>query len=597
MQPAHCFLCHAALSPAATVCPSCHLLLVVQGRFALREYVNQGGFGRVYKAIDLQNPGAVCAVKVVPYESQDQYDQALREVDILQRHKLPFMPYFYTMQLHDESVYIVTEYINGNTLNTYQRGFWQPNRVERLVLVLLGYLVDLHAGAIVHRDLSPANIVRTPDHDYVLLDFGIAKEGTSTISAMRRAGNPGYAAPEQVLGTGTTPASDLYSLGATAYSLLTGNMPPTADRLAGTQLARPSALVPNVSPLLDDLLVWLLELDPDDRPSSAAAARAWADRYYDPPPAPARSRAAIWLAGLIFIVGLVAVIVFLGSVRGNAAPAAADPGRVVFTSSRSGVYELYLADGPDAPAAPLAALEGEEFAPAWSPDGRQVVYVRLLDGNYDIYRVGVDGSDNQPVAASPATEATPAWAPGGERVAFSSDFATGNFELYTIATNGVGGWTPLTQNPGVDLSPVWVSDEELLYISQRGAAWGIYRLSLDESREALVFAGQGRLFTLARSPDGARLAFGMADQAGNVDIYTVAADGSDLRQLTSHPAEDAYPSWSPDGARLTFQSKRDDTGEENAGQLYVIGANGGGEARASQGSIDDRQPAWGPGGP
>jgi Tol biopolymer transport system component len=592
MHSTTCFMCHTPLRPDATVCRSCGLLLVVKGRFTLYSYHNQGGFGIIYKAHDLQQPGVDVAVKVVPYESQGQLDQALQEVAILRRHKLTFIPYFYAMERYADSVYIVTEFINGTTLGTYQRGFWSPNRVEQMVYLLLGYLIKLHERGIVHRDLSPSNIMHVGGDpaQYVLLDFGIAKEGTSTVSAMRQAGNPGFVAPEQLRGQTSTQSCDLYSLGATAYSLLTGRMPTTMERLAGVRLERPSDLVPGVSPILDEMLLWLLQLDPARRPSSAAAARAWMNRRYRPVAPPKASGAGLGWAAAIMAIALFVTIWFFGS---RPASGNADPGRVVFTSSRTGTYELYVADGAEALPSPLAALPGDEFAPTWSSDGERVAYVRLLDGNHDIYRVNVDGTENLPVAASPATEATPAWSPDGQRVAFSSNHS-GNFEIYTVAADGVGGWEPVGHHPGVDRSPVWTSDGQIISIAQREQGWGLYQHSLADHSETLIYQGTGEIFTLARAHDGKHLAFAMRDATGNADIYTVASDGQGLQRLTTDPAEDAYPSWSPDGSRLIFQSKRDNTGIANAAQLYMVNADGTGEARVSQGSDDDRQPAWRP---
>jgi TolB protein len=336
--------------------------------------------------------------------------------------------------------------------------------------------------------------------------------------------------------------------------------------LTDTRLLRPSALVSNVSPVLDELLVWLLQIDPGRRPRSAAAARAWIDQHYRSDPQPQARSLGVALSIAAVVCVLIAVVWIFGSRAAGGSP---NPGQVVFTSSRTGSYELYVAAGPNAPPAQIAALPGDAFAPAWSPDGQQIVYVRLLDENHDIYRVNVDGTENQPVAASLSTEATPAWAPDGQRIAFSSDH-TGDYELYTVATNGAGGWTPLTARPGVDRSPVWIDDGQLLYIAQRGQAWGLYRLTLADSTDALVYLGAGELTTLARSPDGGRLAFAMRDQTDNIDIYTIAINGTDLKRLTTDPAEDSYPSWSPDGAQLTFQTKRDDTGIPNAAQLYII---------------------------
>jgi TolB protein len=377
-------------------------------------------------------------------------------------------------------------------------------------------------------------------------------------------------------------------------------MPTTLDRLGGSGLAYPSTMVAGVSPILDEVLLWMLQLDPKRRPQSAAAVLKRIDAYYRPAPQTPTSSAGatIGCAAALIIVALLVAAGIFGSrgASGDAAtsqgaPGSVKTGRVVFTSSRTGTYDLYVADSPTAPPHPIAALPGDEFAPVWSSDGQQIVYVRLLDGNYDIYRVAADGTGNLPVAASPATEATPAWSPDGQRIAFSSN-RSGDQELYTVSADGTGDWTPLTTNRGTDWCPIWVDDDQIIYISQRGQSWGIYKINPADGTEALVYPGDGEIFTLAIAPDGGHLAFGMKDRAENIDIYTVTINGKDRKQLTNNPAEDSYPSWSPDGSQITFQSKRDNTGLPNAAQLYVVNADGSGEVRVSQDSIDDRQPAW-----
>src|SRR4029079_15727859 len=111
---------------------------------------------------------------------------------------------------------------------------------------------------------KPQNIKYTPQGQYVLLDFGIAKQGAATITSAR-ALSPDYAPAEQVRGAPTDARSDLYSLGATAYHLLTGRLPANVSaRLSnGAQLIPPSDLVPGVPPPLERVLLQMLELDPD----------------------------------------------------------------------------------------------------------------------------------------------------------------------------------------------------------------------------------------------------------------------------------------------------------------------------------------------
>lgn len=616
MRQNTCFLCQVPLRSGAISCSSCGLLLEIDGRYVLREFINQGGFGAVYKAIDLRD-NRWCAVKRVPFESQEQYGQILREIGILQNHRFSFAPLFHNAYIYEDSVYIVQEFIDGRTLTTFPRGFWHAPRVERLIYIMLGYLTELHRYGVTHRDLSPSNIMRVGGAgqraSYVLLDFGIAKEGTSTLTVMQRAGHPIYASPEQLHGAGTGPASDLYSLGATAYALLTGSVPSAGERLAGARLVEPRLAAPDVSPLLNDVLMRMLQLDPRRRPQSATALRAHMDAAYRPPPQrKPRARISIWpiLAALLICaavgVGMAivstqdappAVIAEDGTtthpsgLSGIASSGRAAPGQIVFSRLRDdSTYELYVADGPNAVPHLLAPIAGSEFASVWSPDRQMIAFVSRQSNNDDIAIIRQDGTGLRTLVGTPHTEATPAWSPDGRQIAYISNIS-GDYELYIVQVDTGISW-PLTSHPGIDRSPVWLSDGRIVFISQRDGGWGLYTIDPQSRAITPILLGQREIRTLAVSPEERRLAFAMDDGAQNWDLYTVAIDGTQLARLTSAQGNEMYPAWSPDGNYIIFQSTRDDTSGQDYTQLYTISADGSGEARVYSDAIDDRQPAW-----
>jgi TolB protein len=90
------------------------------------------------------------------------------------------------------------------------------------------------------------------------------------------------------------------------------------------------------------------------------------------------------------------------------------------------------------------------------------------------------------------------------------------------------------------------------------------------------------------SPDGTRILF-QSDREGNSEIYTIKADGSDLRRLTDNPANDENPTWSPDGRRIAFSSSRDGNAE-----IYVMDAEGGLPTRLTRNPAKDDTPVWSP---
>jgi len=245
-----------------------------------------GGFGRVYQAEEnslYDETPQVCAIKVIEERPNLSRDHIRGEVRVLRQHasKLVFMPdiyyYWYTEQKDSpqkdqpEKHFIVMQFIEGHTLGEADALPWTPDKVLDFLEEVLGHLSKLHAADIIHRDIKPSNIKHSTDRGYVLLDFGLASEGEKTLIPGL---TPDYAPLEQFYEKRppqfrTGHRSDLYSLAATAYYLLTGEKPTRADlRNEGKQLLPPSR-PKDIPSLLLHILAWMLEMDPNQRPSSA----------------------------------------------------------------------------------------------------------------------------------------------------------------------------------------------------------------------------------------------------------------------------------------------------------------------------------------
>jgi len=246
--------------------------LLLLDRYRVVRLIGTGGFSTVYEATDTRI-GRQCAIKMIPAPSSAQREQIRIEAEILGRYasKFPFIPDVYDIFDDTQQTYLVMEYIEGTTLDDCQPLPWSAAQAESALRTLLGDLAQMHAVGIVHRDLKPQNIIRKPNGQYVLVDFGIAKQGATTQRGAQ-ALSPDYAPPEQITGH-TDTRSDLYSLGATIYHLLTGQPPtPFPIRQAGGLLQPPSRLARGVRPELDAVLLQLLEPNPARRPASAQAA-------------------------------------------------------------------------------------------------------------------------------------------------------------------------------------------------------------------------------------------------------------------------------------------------------------------------------------
>ncbi len=203
-------------------------------RYVIESLLGKGGFGAVYLVRDRHIKEHMFALKEVIDPNEQDRERFIFEAEVLKRLNHRALPHVYKVFEYEKlkRVYMLMDYIEGQNLDILLRE--QPERRFSLPLVLavmkpiVDALIYLHSQnpAIVHRDIKPSNIiVSTRGGEAVLVDFGLAKEyiedNTTTII---RHGSPGYAAPEQY-GSGTNPRTDIYGLGATLYTLLTGTIP------------------------------------------------------------------------------------------------------------------------------------------------------------------------------------------------------------------------------------------------------------------------------------------------------------------------------------------------------------------------------------
>jgi serine/threonine protein kinase len=200
----------------------------------IERLLGKGGFGAVYLVRDRYIKQRQFALKEVIDPSRRDRERFIFEAEVLKRLNHRALPHVYQVFEHEKlkRVYMLMDYIEGRDLEALLQE--QPGQRFSLplALALITPIVDalnyLHVQnpPIVHRDIKPANIiVSTKGGEAVLVDFGIAKEYVvdSTTNVIRL-GSPGYAAPEQY-GRGTNPRTDIYGLGATLYTLLTGMVP------------------------------------------------------------------------------------------------------------------------------------------------------------------------------------------------------------------------------------------------------------------------------------------------------------------------------------------------------------------------------------
>lgn len=273
-----------------------------QGIYQIESEIARGGMGAIYRAIRQADQVKVAIKEACldplfcedPETRRQVQEQIHREMAVLKDLDHPNIPHFYDQFQSHQNEYLVMEFIDGFTLMQISQRAQRHNQIldeSRVIGWLLQILDALHylhtrPTAIYHRDIKPENLILTPDGRVVLVDFGLMKEAERKLevaeSYINTFGTQEYAPPEQFdeQGWGTDARSDLYSLAATVYYLLAGQLPPRAkDRvIAGlTNLATgvPSILPfnPTVSKRTNQIIEKALQFDREHRYQSAIEMR------------------------------------------------------------------------------------------------------------------------------------------------------------------------------------------------------------------------------------------------------------------------------------------------------------------------------------
>lgn len=297
---------------------------LLKGRYRLIREVGQGGFGVVYQAEDLHQNQMLVAVKQInlgqlsPREIIDATDSYNREVSLLSRLRHEHLPRIYDHFTDPHHWYLVMEFIEGETLEDSLQStpsgalsLKETLSIGRQLCDVLHYLHTL-STPIIFRDVKPANIMRTSTGRLYLIDFGIARR---FVPGRRRdtgaLGSPGYAAPEQYGLAQTTAQSDIYSLGATLQTLVTGKEP-LSLQMTGRMLLAPH------SPLFERLLDQMLEQDIGKRPKSMATVKVRLERIRRGNWWPIRSYLSGLLLGLVpWLIEITTLVLYTGIPNGN----------------------------------------------------------------------------------------------------------------------------------------------------------------------------------------------------------------------------------------------------------------------------------------
>lgn len=550
------------------------------GPYRILSLLGAGGMGEVYLAADsrlgrrvalkfLSLPFVVDPDRVRRFETEARAASALNHPNILT---------VFDIGQADGTHYIVTEYVEGETLRArLDAGRLPLLEGVRVAAQVAEALAAAHAAGITHRDIKPDNIVLRRDGYVKVLDFGLAKlseaaGADSTEYALRTPpgiilGTIKYMSPEQVLGVEVDGRTDLWSLGAVLYEMVTGAAPfegrkgEVLDAILHHSPAPVADSGADVPPLLDAVIGRALEKDPELRYQTASdlcADLRRLRRELEPfgsrvgravtrlPRSASRRRRS--RAALAAVAALVAVVVltlgawfFFAPREGPRLPAAAGP-------NWAGAKSLQLTS--DA---------GLEHFPSLAPDAKSLIYASRAAGNWDIYWQRVAGKNTVNLTRDSAADDTqPAFSPDGNHIAFRSEREPAG--IYVMEAT--------SENPrrvsDFGHYPSWSPDGRALVVSEDTFPEPTSRSVIPSALWVVeVATGAKRRLTdgdavqPSWSPNGHRIAY-WGTRAGGArrDIWTIPAAGGEPVEVTNDEAFDWNPVWSPDGRYIYFASHR-----------------------------------------
>ncbi|MBE3070969.1 MAG: protein kinase [Planctomycetes bacterium] len=248
--------------------------------FKIISRIGSGGFGVVYRAFDTNLERSV-ALKMLPPKiakaGEGLLDRFLREARSAAKLAHANIVTIHQICPHGDTFYIVMELVEGGALHEYlaTRKRLAPADATRIVRAAAEGLGHAHKRGIIHRDIKPGNIMMTSDGQVKVSDFGLARDvlqGHDIVGAGHSLGTPRYMAPEQALGEEPTAASDLYSLAATYFVLLTGHaaFDGASDRdimkkQVTAPVPDPRQYVPELPPAVFRFLEKAMAKEPEDR--------------------------------------------------------------------------------------------------------------------------------------------------------------------------------------------------------------------------------------------------------------------------------------------------------------------------------------------
>jgi serine/threonine protein kinase len=533
------------------------------GPYEILALLGSGGMGEVYRARHGRLERDV-ALKVLPSHLADEPEALARfaaEARAVAALSHPNILAIHDFAAEDGTAFAVMELLEGETLRErLARGALPPRKAAECAVQIARGLGAAHEKGIVHRDLKPENLFLTRDGQVKILDFGLARQeparpasDTDSPTLTRQTqpgtvlGTVGYMAPEQVRGLAATPRSDIFSLGAVLYEMLTGRRafqrPTGAETMTAILNDEPPGLDESggVSPALERILRRCLEKRPEDRFRSvhdlAFALEIASGVVSDASLAVGRDaarRKRRWrvVAGIAVALGIGTSLGFFGASRDRSSGEPPSPGFRRLTFRRGTVRSA-----------------------RFSPDGKTIAYGAAWDGlpvkiflirSESVWSKTVDVPDAEVFSVSSAGEMAV-----GLGYRWLGDMGSG-----TLAQVGLFGGAPrplLEDVRGADWTP---AGSELAVVRRVGTR---ERIEFPPGR--VQYDTDGYLSDIRFSPAGDRIAFldhpVLEDNRGDVAVLDLAGpEAGRKRTLSRGWARAQGLAWSPGGGEIWFSADR-----------------------------------------